>query len=152
MKKNIYTLSQSDVYIFITRNLGRIFFYSLMLMSIVELVGQSDFVNINRFFHIAIVFSMFGFAADRFFRKVAYKIAIDFDDCIIECYMCRNNEVKKHSFHVIKDVIIKNYITFVFENEKILYHPSEDENYNYRLEKLKAISENLRSPRSSIKE
>ncbi len=151
MKANIYTLSQSDVYVFIVRNLGKIFFYSLVLIFIVEFVGQSDFVNINRFIHIVIVFSMSGFVLDRFLRKVACKIAINFDDCIIECYMCRNNEVKKHSFHAIKDVIIKNYITFVFENEKILYHPSEDENYSHRLEKLKALSENLRSPGGPIK-
>ena len=139
MKKNVYTLSQSEVYIFITRSLGRIFFYSLVFMSLVAIVGQNDFGYIKRFFYIAIVFSMVGFAVDRFFRIVAYKITIDFDDCIIECYMCRNDEVKKHGFHAIKDVKVKSYITFVFENEKILYNPSEDENYNARLEKLKSF-------------
>lgn len=109
-------------------------------MFIVAIVNQSDFGYIKRFSHVAIVFSMVGFIVDRFFRRIAYKIVINYDDCIIEYYMCRSREVRKYSFHVIKDIIIKNYIIFIFENEKIFYNPSQNEGYNRSIEKLKALS------------
>ena len=104
-------------------------------------MNQSDFGYIKRFSHIAIVFSIVGLIVDRFFRKIAYKIVINFDACIIEYYMCRSSEVKKYSFHTIKDIIIKNYIIFILENEKILYNPAQDEGYIRSIEKLKTLSE-----------
>jgi L-rhamnose mutarotase len=150
-EKNIITLTQSKIYVFVTRRLGKISFCSLLLMSIAAIVNQSDFGYIKRFSHIAIIFILVGLIVDRFFRKIACKIVIDFDACIIEYYMRRSSEIKKYGFHTIKDIKIKNYLIFILENEKILYNLAQDEGYIRSIEKLKILSEKCKEIRGKAR-
>ena len=98
----------------------------------VAVVGQNNFDYFKRLSHIAIVLSLIGFIVDRIFRKIAYKIVIDFDNRKTIYHMCRSSKIKSYTFKNIKNIIFKNYITFVFEDDKILYNPSNKNNIDYK--------------------
>jgi L-rhamnose mutarotase len=107
-------------------------------MFIVALTFQEDFAYIKRLFHIVIVLSVIGLIVDRFLRKVASKIIIDFNEGTIEFYMCRSGEARKYSFNLIKTISIKKYGVFVFENRKIFYNLGQNEDFNRSIERLRA--------------
>lgn len=145
MRERVLILKQSGGYVYLTRHLGFIFFFSFLVMCFVAIVGQTDLGYVNRFFHIAIVFVFVGFCADRFFRRVAYKIVINYERSIIEFYMCRATEIKTYHFREIDRLRTKNYLTFYFEREKILYNLAHDDSYDLNLASLKELSEIVRS-------
>lgn len=137
-KENLYSISQPGIYIFITKHFGKILSFAFLLMLIVAITYQENLNYITRLFHIIIVLSVAGFIVDRFLRKVAYKIIIDFDESTIEFYMCRSKETKKYDFHLIKSISIKKYVTFVLANGKILYNLGKDECFNRSIDRLKS--------------
>ena len=132
-----YSISQPRIYIFVTKHTGKILFLSFLLMFIAAIVHQKNFEYIKRVFHIVIVLSLIGLILDRFLRKVAYKIIIDFNESTIEFFMCRSGEAKKYSFHSIEAISINKYVKFVFENGKILYNLGHDENFKHSIERLR---------------
>lgn len=136
-EKDIYIINQPGIYIFVTKHFGKILFCSFLLMFIVAIAHQENFEYIKRLFHIVVVLSVMGFIVDRFLRKVAYKIVIDFDENTIEFYMCRSHKAKKYGFHLIKTISIKKYVTFVLENGKILYNLGQNEEFNRSIDRLK---------------
>ncbi len=121
----------------VTNNLGKTLIFSFLLMVMVAIAHQENFEHIKRLFHIVAVLSVMGLIVDRFLRKVAYKIIIDFDANTIEFYMCRSGGAKKYGFHLIKTVSIKKYATFVLENGKILYNHGPNEEFKHAIDKLK---------------
>lgn len=137
-KQEIYTISQPWVYIFITKHLGKLFFCAFLLMIIVAIIYQEDFAYIKRLFHIVIVLSVIGLIIDRFLRKIAYKIIIDFNQNTIEFYMCRSGEANKYNFNFIKTIAIKKYAIFVLDNRKILYNLGQNELFNRTIDRLRA--------------
>lgn len=139
-QQDLYSISQPGIYIFVTKHLGKIFFCSFLLMFIVAITYQEDFAYIKRLFHIVIVLSMIGLIVDRFLRKVAYKIIIDFNESTIEFYMCRSSEAKKYGFHLIKTISIKKYVIFVLENGKILFNLGQNEDFNRSIDRLRGNS------------
>jgi hypothetical protein len=136
-EKDLYIISQPGIYIFVTKHLGKILFCFFLLMFIVAIAYQEDFEYIKRLFHIVIVLSMIGLIVDRFLRKVAYKIIIDFNESTIDFYMCRSVETKKYSFRLIKTISINKYAIFVLENGKILYNLGQNEEFNRSIDRLK---------------
>ncbi len=136
-EKDLYIISQPGIYIFVTKHLGKILFCSFLLMFMVAILYREDFGYIKRLFHIVIVLSVIGLIVDRFLRKVAYKIIIDFNESTIEFYMCRSGEAKKYSFRLIKAISINKYAIFVFENGKILYNLGQNEEFNRSIDRLK---------------
>jgi hypothetical protein len=107
-------------------------------MFIAAIAYQEDFEYIKRVFHIVIAFSVIGLILDRYFRRMAFKIIIDFKVNTIEFYMCRSGEVKKYSFDSIKAITSNKYAKFVFENERVLYNDSHDEGFNHAINRIKA--------------
>ena len=105
-------------------------------MFMISLIDKNDFGSIKRMAYIIIVFTVIGFALERFLRRVAYKIVIDFNRNTIEFYMCRSDKTKKYDFHLIKVISIKTYAKFVFEDEKIFYAVGKNENFNRSIDKL----------------
>lgn len=136
-KQDLYSISQPGIYIFVTKHLGKILLCSFLFMFMVAIAYKEDFEYIKRLFHIIIVLSFIGLIVDRFLRKVAYKIVIDFNESTIEFYMCRGGEPKKYGFHLIKTVSIKKYVIFVLEDGKILYNLGQNEEFDRSIDRLK---------------
>ena len=136
-EKNLYIIRQPEIYFFVTKYLGKILFCSFLLMFMVAILYQKNFGYIKKLIHIVIALSILGLIIDRFLRKVAYKIIIDFDESVIEFYMCRSGKAKKYSFRSIKAISINKYVIFVFENGKILYNLGQNEEFNRSIDRLK---------------
>lgn len=139
-EEDTYIISQPGIYIFITRHVGKILFCSFLLMFIVAAAYQENIEYMKRLLNIVIILSIIGLILDRFLRKVAYKIVIDFNESTIEFFMCRRGESKKYSFHSIKSISINKYVTFIHENGKILYNLGQNEEFNHSINRLKAGS------------
>ena len=107
-------------------------------MFIVAIAYQEDFEYLKRVFHIVVILSVIGIILDRYLRKIAVKIIIDFKASTIEFYMCRSSEVKKYSFDSIKSISNNKYTKFVFENEKILYNTGKNERFNHSIDRIRA--------------
>jgi hypothetical protein len=136
-QQNLYSISQPRIYVFVTKHFGKILLCSFLLMFIVAIAYQKDFEYVKRLFHIVIVLSLIGFIVDRFLRRVAYKIIIDFDESIIKFYMCRSGEAKKYDFRLIKDISINRYVIFFIENGKIFYNLGKNKEFNRSIDRLK---------------
>ena len=142
-KQDLYSISQPGIYIFVTKHLGKILLCSFLLMFMVAIAYQEDFEYIKRLFHIVIVLSVIGLIVDRFLRKVAYRIIIDFNESTIEFYMCRSGEAKRYSFRLIKAITINKYVIFVLENEKILYNLGQNEEFKRSIDRLKTHADTI---------
>ena len=142
-KQDLYRISQPGIYIFVTKHLGKILLCSFLLMFMVAIAYQEDFEYIKRLFHIIIVLSVIGLIVDRFLRKVAYRIIIDFNESTIEFYMCRSGEAKKYSFRLIKAISINKYVIFVLENGKILYNLGQNEEFKRSIDRLKTQADTV---------
>lgn len=142
-EQDLYSISQPGIYIFVTKHLGKILICSFLLMFMVTVAYQEDFEYIKRLFHIVIVLSVIGFIIDRFLRKVAYRIIIDFNANTIEFFMCRSGETKKYSFRSIKGISIKKYVIFVLENGKILYNLGQNEEFKRSIDRLKTQADTI---------
>lgn len=142
-KQDLYRISQPGIYIFVTKHLGKILLCSFLLMFMVAIAYEENFEYIKRLFHIVIILSVIGFIADRFLRKVAYKIIIDFNESIIKFYMCRSSEVKKYNFRLIKAISINKYVIFVIDNGKILYNLGQNEEFKRSIDRLKAQADTI---------
>jgi len=142
-KQDIYNISQPGIYIFVTKHLGKILLCSFLLMFMVAIAYQENFEYIKRLFHVFIVLSVIGLVVDRFLRKVAYRIIIDFNESTIEFYMCRSGEAKKYSFRLIKTISINKYVIFVFENGKIIYNLGQNEEFKRSIDRLKTQADTI---------
>jgi len=142
-EQDLYSISQPGIYIFVTKHLGKILICSFLLMFMVTVAYQEDFEYIKRLFHIVIVLSVIGFIIDRFLRKIAYRIIIDFNANTIEFFMCRSGETKKYSFRSIKGISIKKYVIFVLENGKILYNLGQNEEFKRSIDRLKTQADTI---------
>jgi len=142
-EQDLYSISQPGIYIFVTKHLGKILLCSFLLMFMVAIVYQKEFEYITRLFHIVIVLSVIGLIVDRFLRKVAYRIIIDFHENTIEFYMCRSGEVKKYSFHLIKAISLNKYVIFVLENGKIFYNLGQNEEFKRSIDRLKTQADTI---------
>jgi hypothetical protein len=142
-EQDLYSIRQPGIYIFVTKHLGKILLCSFLFMFMVTVAYQEDFEYIKRLFHIVIVLSVIGFIVDRFLRKVAYRIIIDFNENTIEFFMCRSGETKKYSFRSIKDISIKKYVIFVLENGKILYNLGQNEEFKRSIDRLKTQADTI---------
>lgn len=142
-KQDLYSISQPRIYIFVTKHLGKILLCSFLLIFMVAIAYQEDFRYIKKLFHIVILLSVIGLIVDRFLRKVAYRIIIDFNKNTIEFCMCRSDEAKKYNFRLIKDISINKYVIFVLENGKIFYNLGHNEEFKRSIDRLKTQTDTI---------
>jgi hypothetical protein len=118
----VYIDCQHKPFIYFTRYFGIILFLACALMLITSIFSGKGVQYITRTVHIVILVGIVGLFIERYLRRVAYKIIIDYSNKKISFYMCRNYNVKEYSFSAILAIKIKNHIRFVFDKDKVLYN------------------------------
>jgi len=135
--EDFYSISQPKTYIFATKNAGKIFFLSFIIIFIIALAFQENLDYIKRLINVFIVCGILGLIFVFFLKYFAYKIDINFDKKIISFYMCRSSK-KIYSFDSIKKISIGKYIKFHCEKEKIFYNIGNEKNSNSILKRLES--------------
>jgi len=121
-KQEIYIDQQEKSYIFFVRYFGRILLLACILILLIGLFEGRGPLYIKRTVNIIIAFLAIGIVVERFMRRIACKIIIDFDTNMVSFIMCRSNEVRKYNFSSIEATQINRYAKFTFKEEKIVYN------------------------------
>ena len=126
--EGVYTFSKPKSYVFVVNNLGKIALGLLIFMIAIVFIKFNDTVSLFRSIHTILFLSLLIYLTERFLKKFAYKVTLDFGSQNIRFFMNRSKDFIEVSFDDIKNLRVNGYITFSYGNKKILYSgaPSED--------------------------
>lgn len=113
---------QDKIYIYFKKYFGIILTFGCTAILLIGVLDGRGSGYLIRIIHITIVFAAIGFIVERFMRKIAGKIIINFKNKKITFFMCRNDNIKEYDFSSIKSIHMKRYAKFNFEEEKIIYN------------------------------
>lgn len=135
-EKGIYTFSHTRGYIFMIDHLGKFLVATILIVIIAVYKG-----NLDRTVTIcAIVFLCTSYyLVEKFLKKNAYKIVIDFGSRQIQLYMNRSGDIVTSEFEDIKEIVVNFYITFLLGQRKVLYNDLQNRELLTCLNRLRRI-------------
>ena len=105
--------------------LYRLGFIGITIICAIVLLDKSVSNNLNIWLIILIIL-IFWLTFGIYLKKSAYKITINLDENEIRFFMMKNEKIIAKNISEIKEVRINLYITFYFDNKKVVYNDARN--------------------------
>ena len=96
-------------------------FIGIIIICAVVLFDKSVSNNLNIWLIILIIV-LFWLKFGSYLKKSAYKISINSGENQVQFFMMKNEQILTKNLNEIKEVRINLYITFYFDNQKVVYN------------------------------
>ena len=120
IKEDCVSFSQSNLYVFIARNLEKIYMTILILLLVLGYLFRKD-INLYGLIYVCAFLGIILLPLRLIFLKTACHVVIDFGSKKLKLVMCRRKKQVEASFVDVRDIKLNGYLIFDIRGKKIYY-------------------------------